>query len=131
MSSAASTALAAGFNALLAHHGEREPLEYIESSKVIRRENGEAVTDENGIPQLVDEDSEQIAGIFDESYEMVSPGGIGITTTAIAATVLAVSVEGIEPGAIILREGIFYFVQIVQEPGIDGSQVLILSRQIH
>ena len=49
----------------------------------------------------------------------------------IAAIVKSSDVTGIARGAVIVRSDVQYYVNEVQTAAIDGSQVLILTRQAH
>jgi hypothetical protein len=120
----ASSALAAGFSALLGSHGET--LGYIPKSAVIEAETGEAITNETGSAYLSDDTETIITGIIDDEYEL----GAGYASTAPVATVRASDVVGIVRGAVIVRQSdsVSYYVQDVQKGPAGGTLLLILSK---
>lgn len=127
--STASTLLATGFAVNLRIHGEA--LGYIPASAVVVAEHGEAVTDETGQTVLSDDTATEITGIFDEAFVNMSMNGGEVGTLEIAAIVKASDVTGIERGAVIVRDSVNYFVKEAQTAQIDGSRVLLLSKQAH
>ena len=127
----AAAALAAGFSALLATHGES--LGYVPASAVVKSENGEVITTESGIAVLSDDTETAITGIIDDEYQMASAAGMEFVSTAPAAILRASEVTGIQRNALIIRksdEQVFY-VQAVQAALKDGTQLVILSKQAH
>lgn len=127
--STASGLLASGFAVLLGTHGEA--LGYIPKDQVVVTEHGEVVTTEGGKAVLSEPTETAITGIFDDAYVSVAALGAEVGAVQIAAIVEAEEVEGIERGAVIVRGGVHYYVTEPQEPALDGSQVLILSKQAH
>lgn len=127
--STAADLLASGFAVNLTIHGET--LGYIPASVVQMMEHGEAITTEQGKAFLSDDTATEITGIFDEAYVSAQNLGAGISTVEIAAIVKASDVPGITRNAIIVRDGVQYNVTQAEDPAVDGSQVLILSKHAH
>ncbi len=129
MASTAATLLANGFAVNLTVHGES--LSYIPASAVVKSETGEAITNETADAILSDDTATAITGIFDDAYVTATfPGGSEVSSIDIAVVVKASDVSGIERGAIIIRDedDVSYYVQKIMSPEVDGSQVLILSK---
>lgn len=127
--STAADLLATGFAVNLTIHGE--PLGYIPASVVQMMEHGEAITTEQGKAILNDDTETEITGIFDDAFVSVQSLGGAVGTIEIAAIVQASDVSGVERGAIIIRDSVQYHVTRVEDPQVDGSQVLILSKHAH
>ena len=127
--STAGELLTSGFLVNLRIHGE--PLGYISAANVVRAEHGEAITSETGGALLIDDTETAITGIWDDAF--ISPSAFGgeAATMEIAAIVKSSDVTGIARGAVIVRSDVQYYVNEVQTAAIDGSQVLILTRQAH
>lgn len=127
--STAADLLATGFAVNLSIHGE--PLGYIRASVVQMTEHGEAITTEQGKAIPNDATETAITGIFDDAFVSVATLGGAVGTIEIAAIVQAADVDGIERGAIIMRGAVQYHVTRAEDPQVDGSQVLILSKHAH
>lgn len=127
--SAASDALANGWALILSVHGETDRLGYIASDNVVRSETGEAITNETADAILSDDTQTVIDGIIDEGRIL----GLSVSTTDPIAIVNAADVAGVERGAVIVRrsDSQKFYVQEVWEASIDGSQVLLLTKDAH
>lgn len=125
----AEATLDAGFDALIAFHGER--LTWRSGSGVVTTEHGEAVTTEGGKALETGAGEEiEFVGIYDSEYELEGQGMGGSATTAIAVSVKSSTLPDAARNDIIERGGVTYYVQDVQPDGV-GVTHLILSKHAH
>lgn len=134
MASPAEEMLEAGFDALIAFHGER--MTWRAGTGILRAEHGEAVTTEVGIAVDLGDSTEppaeeiEFIGIFDDQYQLETVAGTGFTTTIDAVSVKTDVLPDIDRMDMIIRGGVTYYVQDIQPDGM-GSTRLILSKQAH
>jgi hypothetical protein len=134
MASPAEEMLDAGFDALIAFHGER--MTWRSGSGILRAEHGEVITTEVGKAVDLGDSTEppaeeiEFIGIFDDQYQLETIAGTGFATTIDAVSVKTAALPDLERMDIIERGGVTYYVQDIQPDGIGASR-LILSKQAH
>jgi hypothetical protein len=131
MASPAEEMLVAGFDALIAFHGER--MTWRSGAGILRAEHGEVVTTEVGKAVEVgadDPDEIEFIGIFDDQYQLETIAGTGFATTIDAVSVKSSLLPDVARMDIIERGGATYYVQDIQPDGMGASR-LILSKQAH
>lgn len=134
MASAAEEMLDAGFDALIAFHGER--MTWRSGSGILRAEHGEVITTETGAAIDLGDSTEppaeeiEFIGIFDDQFQLETIAGTGFATTIIAVSVKTATLPDVERMDIITRQGVTYYVADIQPDGM-GATRLILSKQAH
>ena len=131
MASPAEEMLVAGFEALIAFHGER--MTWRSGAGILRAEHGEVITNEVGAAMEVGEDDPDtidFIGIFDDQYQLETISGTGFATTIDAVSVKSSLLPDVARMDIIERGGVTYYVQDIQPDGMGASR-LILSKQAH
>lgn len=131
MASPAEEMLVAGFDALIAFHGER--MTWRSGAGILRAEHGEVITSEVGkAVESGDSDADEIEfiGIFDDQYQLETIAGTGFATTIDAVSVKSSLLPDVARMDIIERGGVTYYVQDIQPDGMGASR-LILSKQAH
>lgn len=134
MPSPAEEMLDAGFDALIAFHGER--MTWRSGSGILRAEHGEVVTTEVGKAVDLGDSTEppaeeiEFIGIFDDQYQLETIAGTGFATTIDAVRVKTAALPDVARMDMIIRRGVTYYVQDIQPDGM-GATGLILSKQAH
>lgn len=134
MPSPAEEMLDAGFDALIAFHGER--MTWRSGAGILRAEHGEVVTTEVGQAVDLGDSTEppsteiEFIGIFDDQYQLETIAGTGFATTIDAVSVKTEALPDVARMDMIRRGGVTYYVQDIQPDGMGASR-LILSKQAH
>ena len=131
MASPAEEMLVAGFDALIAFHGER--MTWRSGAGILRAEHGEVITSEAGkaVESGASDAGEiEFIGIFDDQYQLETIAGTGFATTIDAVSVKTSLIPSVARMDIIERGGQTFYVQDIQPDGMGASR-LILSKQAH
>lgn len=131
--SAATNALATGFNVLLGFHGEI--FSYVPATDVLMTDWGEAFSTEEGAPILAGNvPAVNVALIFDAAYQYIDPADVGGASRAPIARGFMSHLPGLRKNAVLVRalDSARYVVRDFQPDGLeDGVVLLILSKQVH